>query len=130
MTQDQLEVERILSANNSFYEAFGSLNIDKMEQVWETSEDVRCIHPNSSIIRGWVGVRQSWADIFYNTTLMHFNITDEEVSVRGDSAWVSCQENISTVVNARAANFTVQATNIYVRNGDGEWKLVHHHGSG
>ena len=118
-----------MAANNRFYEAFGSLEIEKMEQVWETSDDVLCIHPSSQIITGWAGVRQSWADIFYNTTLMHFNITDAEVRVRGDSAWVSCQENISTVVNARAANFTVQATNIYVRNSNGEWKLVHHHGS-
>ena len=65
---------------------------------------------------------------FRNTTLMHFNISDAEVIVHGDSAWVSCVENITSVVDGRATNFGVQATNIFVRTSDG-WKMVHHHGS-
>ena len=123
------EVDRVLAANRSFYEAFGSLDIEKMEQVWETSGEVLCIHPSSDVIVGWPEIRQSWVNIFYNTTLMHFNITDAQVQVRGDCAWVSCHENISTVVDARAGNFIVRATNIFVR-ANGEWKLVHHHGAG
>ena len=123
------EVDRVLAANRSFYEAFGSLDIEKMEQVWETSGEVLCIHPSSDVIVGWTEIRQSWVNIFYNTTLMHFNITDAQVQVRGDCAWVSCHENISTVVDARAGNFIVRATNIFAR-ANGEWKLVHHHGAG
>ena len=123
------EVEQVLAANRSFYEAFGSLDIDQMEKVWEHSDDVLCIHPSSDIIVGWPDVRQSWVDIFYNTTLMHFNITNAQVQIRGDCAWVSCHENISTVLDGRAGNFTVRATNIFTKV-DGQWKVVHHHGAG
>ena len=123
------EVEGVRAANRSFYEAFGSLNIDEMEKVWDRSNNVLCIHPSSDIIVGRPDVRQSWVDIFYNTTLMHFNITDAQVQIRGDCAWVSCHENISTVLDGRAGNFTIRATNIFTKV-DGQWKMVHHHGGG
>ena len=48
---------------------------------------------------------------------MHFNITDTRVVIQGDSAWVSCVENISSVMDGRATNFGVQATNVFVRSG-------------
>ncbi len=123
------EIERVLAANRSFYDAFGSLDIAEMDRVWEHWDDVLCIHPSSGIIVGWPEVRQSWVNIFYNTSLMHFNITNAQVQIRGDCAWVSCHENISTVLDGRAGNFTVRATNVFVKT-DGEWKMVHHHGGG
>ena len=128
MAQQGSDIDGVLAANRRFYDAFGSLEIDNMDLVWDTSQQVLCIHPSSGVLKGWRDVRRSWEDIFDNTTLMHFNITGAEVRVQGDCAWVSCVENISTVVNARAANFTVQATNIFVRKGD-TWLMVHHHGS-
>ena len=60
---------------------------------------------------------ESWEGIFYNTSLMHFNITSAQVIIQGDCAWVSCVENITSVVDARATNFAVQATNIFIRAG-------------
>ena len=113
----------------SGYQAFGSLDIEDMDRVWEPSDRVLCIHPGWRLLRGWEDVRQSWEGIFHNSTLMHFNITDAEAIVQGDCGWVSCVENITSVVDARATNFAIQATNVFVRGAEG-WLMVHHHGSG
>ena len=104
------------------------LAIEDMDKVWENSDRVLCIHPGWRALVGWEEVRKSWEGIFYNTTLMHFNLTETQVVVHGDSAWVTCVENITSVVDGSASNFGVQATNVFVRD-DGGWVIVHHHGS-
>ena len=130
MVQDNTDEDAVITANLGFYDAFSSLDIRKMDKVWEQSDRVLCVHPGWAVLGGWEKIRKSWQDIFYNTTLMQFNITSTQVVVQGDSAWVSCVENITSVLDGRASNFTVQATNIFVRAPDGGWLVVHHHASG
>ena len=129
MALEDADVEAVRAANLRFYNAFGSLDIDEMDRIWETSERVLCIHPGWRLLTGWEKVRKSWESIFDNTTLMHFAITDAQVTVQGDCAWVSCLENITSVVDGSASNFAIQATNVFVRGNSG-WFMVHHHGSG
>ena len=129
MSQEDPVVNAVLAANLRFYEAFGSLDLAEMERVWERSDRVLCLHPGWRLLTGWGQVRDSWEGIFYNTTLMHFNITDARVVVHGDCAWVSCVENIASVVAGTAANLAVRATNIFVHDQSG-WLMVHHHASG
>ena len=129
MSQEDPDIKAVEAANLGFYDAFGGLDISEMAKVWDNSDQSLCIHPGGRLLVGWAQVGKSWEDIFYNTTLMHFNITGTKVVVNGDSAWVSCIENITTVVDGRAGNFAVQATNIFRRVG-GSWLMVHHHGSG
>ena len=129
MSGSEPDVEAVKAVNLRFYEAFGSLDIAEMQQVWETSPRAMCLHPGWRLLTGWEEIRASWEGIFRNTTLMHFNITDTQVVVQGDCAWVSCVENISSVIDGRASNFGIQATNVLVRSDDG-WRIVHHHASG
>ena len=131
MGQDDsdLEAEAVIAANLGFYEAFGSLDILQMDKVWEQSDRVLCLHPGWRVIAGWEKVRASWQGIFNNASLIHFNISDSQATVQGDTAWVSCVENITSVVDGKASNFAVQATNIFVKAGDA-WLMVHHHASG
>ena len=126
---DDPETRAVMAANLRFYDAFGSMDIQEMEKAWETSDRVLCVHPGWQPISGWEPVRESWQRIFENTTLMHFTITDARIVVHGDCAWVCCVENITSVVDGRASNFGVQATNVFVRGDDG-WRMVHHHASG
>ena len=130
MCQENTDEDAVIAANLRFYDAFASLDIRVMDKVWETSDRVLCVHPGWAVLAGWEKVRKSWQDIFYNTALMQFNITSTQVIVQGDSAWVSCVENITSVVDGRASNFTVQATNIFVRTAGGGWLKAHHHASG
>ena len=129
MSEQGSDVDAVIAANLGFYEAFGSLDIQRMDSVWEPSDRVLCVHPGWPALTGWEKIRNSWQGIFDNTALMHFNITDAQAIVHGDSAWVSCVENITSVVDGRARSFAVQATNIFVRSDDG-WRMVHHHASG
>ena len=71
---------------------------------------------------------RSWERIFDNATMMQFAITGAAVALEGGWAWVTCTENITSVADGRVTEGKVQATNIFKRR-DGEWLMVHHHGS-
>jgi ketosteroid isomerase-like protein len=122
------DVEAVRAANLAFYEAFSSLEIAGMAAVWEQSERSTCAHPGWRALSGWDAIRESWENIFDNTALMHFNITGVKVVIQGDAAWVSCVENVTTLLEGRAVDFAVQTTNVFVRSEEG-WRLVNHHGS-
>jgi len=123
------DIEGVTEANLCFYEAFSSLDIQRMEGVWETSERAMCVHPGWRPLTGWEPIRESWESIFENANLMQFNVNNVKVVVEGDCAWVTCLENITSVVEGRANQYAVWATNVFVRAEDG-WRMVHHHASG
>ena len=128
MQADTPEIEEIKTANQRFYDAFGALDIDQMERVWEPSERAMCVHPGWPALVNWELIRQSWERIFDNTTLMHFNVKYLNASVQGDCGWVTCVENISSVLQGTASNFGILATNIFVRTPLG-WRMIAHHAS-
>ena len=65
---------------------------------------------------------------FDNATLMHFNIQYVNVVVEGEWGWITCVENITSVLQGRADTFSVVATNAFVRTLEG-WRMVAHHAS-
>ena len=121
-------IEAVREANRRFYDAFGALDIQAMEAAWEPSERALCVHPGWEALVGWDQIRASWLGIFDNTTLMHFNLQYLNVAVEGDCGWVTCVENISSVLQGRASNFGILATNIFVR-APGGWRMIAHHAS-
>ena len=38
-------IDEVTKANQAFYEAFGELDIAKMDRIWAHQEYVTCIHP-------------------------------------------------------------------------------------
>ncbi|WP_455241651.1 nuclear transport factor 2 family protein, partial [Petrachloros mirabilis] len=89
-------IEQVTKANQRFYEAFQSLDIAKMDEVWAHFEYVTCIHPGWGLRSDWPNVRDSWVLIFNNTFSMKFELTEVMVQVAGDMAWVICVENITS----------------------------------
>ncbi|MGE0471442.1 MAG: nuclear transport factor 2 family protein [Nitrospira sp.] len=124
----QQRIEAVTKANRIFYEAFESLDIAKMDQVWMHQDYVTCIHPGWTIRSGWPAVRDSWVLIFNNTFSMKFDLTDVMVQVAGDMAWVICVENLTTQQSDEPQHAKVLATNLFELIGD-EWLMIHHHGS-
>ena len=122
------KIEEVTRANEAFYEAFESLDIAKMDAVWALQDYVTCVHPGWTLRTGWPQVRDSWVLIFNNTFSMEFELTDLQVQVAGDIAWVICVENISSRQGETLQETRVLATNLYERMGE-EWKMIHHHGS-
>jgi len=121
-------IEEVTQANLAFYRAFESLDIAEMDRIWSPQEYVTCIHPGWSLRVGWPAVRDSWVLIFNNTFSMTFELSEIQIQVAGDVAWVICTENITSRQGDTDRESQVLATNLYERIG-GEWKIIHHHGS-
>ena len=121
-------IEEVTRANEAFYKAFESLDVAAMDGIWAHQEYITCIHPGWSIRVGWPAVRDSWVVIFNNTFSMEFELTELQVQVAADVAWVICTENITSRVGEATQNSRVVATNLYERIGH-DWKIIHHHGS-
>ena len=121
-------IEEVTKANERFYEAFESLDIAKMDQIWAHLEYVTCVHPGWAMRSQWSEVRDSWVLIFNNTFSMHFELSDVTIQVAGDIAWVLCVEHITSQQSDEPQEAKVIATNLFERIGD-EWLMIHHHGS-
>ncbi len=84
----------VRDANAAFYAALESRDLDAMSEVWEHSDRIVVTHPGWPMLRGWARVAGSWEAIFHNTGYIQFVLTDEQVTIVGDSAWVTLDENI------------------------------------
>ena len=122
------EHEAVTEANQRFYQAFEALDIEQMRGAWDEEYEVTCVHPGWPLINGRSEVLQSWVNIFNNTMVMQFTITESSVRIEGDWAWVICTEGLRSVVDSRVNEGKIEATNIFRKRRE-RWLLVHHHGS-
>ncbi|TAJ09274.1 MAG: DUF4440 domain-containing protein [Nitrospirae bacterium] len=122
------KIEEVTRANQEFYEAFESLDVARMDRIWAQQEYVTCIHPGWTLRVGWPAVRDSWVLIFNNTFAMTFELTEIQIQVAGDMAWVICTEQITSRQGEQSQGSRVLATNLYEKAGD-RWHIIHHHGS-
>ncbi|MEQ1656753.1 MAG: nuclear transport factor 2 family protein, partial [Nitrospira sp.] len=113
-------IDEVTKANQAFYEAFGSLDIAKMDRIWAHQEYVTCIHPGWTLRSDWPEVRDSWVLIFNNTFSMQFELSEVMIQVAGDMAWVICVESITSQQSDEPQEAKVLATNLFERIGD-EW---------
>jgi uncharacterized protein (TIGR02246 family) len=122
-----VEVE---AANTALYEALEGADVDRMAAVWDDEEPdaVVCVHPGWPMLRGRSQVLRSFSAIMANTPYIQFFLTDVDVRVAGDTAVVTCTENILTEVSQEGSNGQVVATNVFRRR-PGGWRLQVHHGS-
>lgn len=120
--------EKVLAANRRFYAAMDSLDLEEMEAVWLHADWVKCVHPGWELLKGWDEVRASWQRIFENTQRMQVIVSDLEVQVDGNIAWVVDVEEVTSSFESGFSTAWVQATNLYVER-NGEWYMVHHHAS-
>jgi len=118
------------AANAALYAALESADVDRMAAVWDDVDPdaVACVHPGWPMLRGRSQVLRSFSAIMANTPYIQFFLTDVQVDVAGDTAVVTCAENILTAVTETGSSGQVVATNVFVRRPDG-WRLRVHHGS-
>jgi ketosteroid isomerase-like protein len=138
MTARTAEARAAERANQAFYDAIETSDLDALENVVLTgplAESVTVVHPGWPALRGRREVMRSYALIMANTEYIQFFLTDVEVAVDGDTALVTCTENILTGGPAEEDGSAgslvgglVVATNVFRRTHDG-WRLWVHHGS-
>jgi ketosteroid isomerase-like protein len=119
--EDEHEVLRI---NAVFYDAFEHRDLDRMSDVWRHDDSITCVHPGWPALHGWAAVSASWVGLFTGPQRLQFIVTNEQAHVSGDTAWVTCDENLLDSGTTQA----VAATNVFVRDA-GYWKLIVHHAS-
>ena len=125
------DVRAVEAVNSAMYEAFESADVDRMARVWDDvdPEAVVCVHPGWPMLRGRIHVLRSWSAVMAGTDYIQFFLTDVRISVAGDTAVVTCTENVLTEVTEQGqGGGTVVATNVLVRRPDG-WRVQVHHGS-
>ena len=123
--------EDVEAANLAMYTAFESADVDAMARVWDDVDPgaVVCVHPGWPMLRGRAHVLRSWSAVMAGTDYIQFFLTDVRITVHGDTAVVTCTENVLTEVTESAqSGSTVVATNVLVRRPDG-WRVQVHHGS-
>ncbi len=125
------DVEAVEAANTAMYEAFESADVDRMARVWDDVDPAGlvCVHPGWPMLRGRDHVLRSWSAVMAGTDYIQFFLTDVQVSIVGDTAIVTCTENVLTEVSESPSGAAaVVATNVLVRR-PGGWRVRVHHGS-
>ena len=120
--------------NTAFYTAIESGDLDAMERLWldgPASVNVCAIHPGSPPLYGRPTVLRSFAALMAGTPYIQFILTDVHVTIAGDTAVVTCMEDVLTSGQSAGAVFAANravATKVMVYVG-GAWKLWLHHAS-
>lgn len=122
------ETKAVIAANEAFYRAFETLDVQEMEKVWLRASHIKCVHPGWPLLCGWGPIMMSWQRIFANTFSMHFTPTDVRVEVLGSLAWVVLIEDLESRGDEGSSRVQILATNLFEKR-DGTWFIVHHHAS-
>jgi uncharacterized protein (TIGR02246 family) len=127
VTGDVADVE---AANAALYAAVESADAAALADLWDELEPdaVACVHPGWPMLRGRSRVLRSFAAIMSGTPYIQFFLSDVEVRVLGDTAVVTCREDILTAVSEDEDGGAAVTTNVFVRRPDG-WRLQAHHAS-
>jgi ketosteroid isomerase-like protein len=128
----------LLELNEALYSAFENADLDKMDALWADgglADSVVCVHPGWPTLRGRDEVMRSWAMIMANTSYIQFVLTEVEVALAGETAVITCVENIITAADDEPgadptafAGAKGVATNVFRRT-DAGWRLWVRHGS-
>jgi ketosteroid isomerase-like protein len=116
--------DAVAAANEAFYAAFETGDMDAMRAIWMHTDRAVCTHPGSPMLRGWTAVERSWMLLLGAPLRPTFILTDVEIDVVGDSAHVTLVENM-VVPNGSGVG---TAVNWFVRD-DARWLMVGHHGA-
>ncbi|GAA0925467.1 nuclear transport factor 2 family protein [Streptomyces thermoalcalitolerans] len=151
MSASPTDIEEVEAANTAFYEALERGDFDELSALWLSPDDlgvddghhdpagtgvVSCVHPGWPVLTGRGEVLRSFALILANTDYIQFFLTDVRISVAGDTALVTCTENILSGGPAPAGGGElgplvgqiVVATNVFRRTPVG-WRLWSRHAS-
>jgi ketosteroid isomerase-like protein len=132
------EREAVERVHQAFYDAVESGDLEGLGRLLldgPLADSVTVVHPGWPVLRGRGHVLRSYALIMANTEYMQFFLTDVEVTIAGETALVTCTENILSGGPAEPDGSAgelvgglVVATNVFRHTAAG-WRLWSHHGS-
>ncbi|WP_422363605.1 YybH family protein [Pyruvatibacter mobilis] len=115
----------LLFANEAFYRAFADKDMRAMANVWAHDDTVRCLHPGWAPLIGVEEVLGSFQAIFDGPAPPAITPAAAEVAIHGAGPDGDGAVGIVTCYERIGGDFLL-ATNIFRREKDGGWRLVHH----
>ena len=125
---DDPTTQEILAVNERFYLALSQADLAAMVALWHHGPATECVHPGWDRLQGWPAIEQSWMLIFQGQGAMPVQASNPVAHRRGDMAWVTCYENITTEHEATLQISQMLAVNIFERI-EGRWQMVIHYAS-
>lgn len=120
--------EEVLKINGRFYEALATRDLQLMDTVWIKDSRAGCVHPGWIMLQGWQAIRQTWEDVFDPNDHLDIKLSNINVEVKGDVAWVTCVQELIYLKRDPVMMNVSQSTNIFERRESG-WLMVLHHAS-
>ena len=109
--------QRVLFANEAFYQAFAMGDFLTMDSLWSTQHPLICIHPGHAPLLKREEIMESWKAILEQGGTQGITCLEPQASVYGSTALVVCYETLG-------GNHLI-ATNGFVEE-EGNWLMVHH----
>ena len=120
--------KEVLKTNQRFYDAFNKNDIELMIGVWLNDPISQCIHPGWDVLTGFKNIMTSWQKIFSAAQDLEIKLSHVDVTASENIAWVTCQENLFSIVSSGVQLSKVHSTNLF-KMMNGEWKMILHHAS-
>lgn len=112
--------------NAEFYACFEARSLDRMSELWEHSDEVRCTHPGWPTLKGWGAISGSFYNLFHSQPGLQFLLSDTEVRIEGGLAMVFTTENLL----GQALGSSVSSLNVIKFDaGTMGWHFIVHHAS-
>jgi ketosteroid isomerase-like protein len=118
----------VIEMNQSFYDAFNKNDIELMIGVWLNDSTSQCIHPGWDVLTGFKNIMTSWQKIFAAAQDLEIKLSNINVTTSENLAWVTCQENLFSIVSSGVQLSKVHSTNLFKKQ-NGAWKMILHHAS-
>ncbi len=114
----QLDTQQALFANEAFYLAFTSKDIDAMDALWARNAPLVCVHPGWRLLSRRTEIMDSWRSILGNPRQPGMDFHDATTHLHTAMVLVTCYEALP--------GGTCLATNGFVEEG-GQLRMVLHH---
>ena len=130
LAQEAGDVEGVKAASKAFYAALTVLDDGSaMEKVWAHAPYVTLVGPRSkSIVVGWDGQKKYWEESNKRFSQRNGVLLDQHVHVNGNLAWEMGQESgDNKMKDGSMSKNDYIVTNVYEKQGNGNWLIVSHH---
>jgi len=112
-------------AEAAFYNSIERADLQALDAVWSSADNIVCVHPGATRIEGRKAVMDSFAELFFDAPILNFKIVDTLYTGSDELAIHLVREEIE--LDGQVVSIMV-STNVYLFESGG-WRMMLHHAS-
>ena len=112
------------AAEDAYYDAMESGDLDALLGVWDTADDIACLLPMHHMALGRQAIADSWKAVFATASVIDLQVKHVQWIETGEVAIHLVEETPSAGPPGQPA-MPVYATNVYRLTADG-WRMILH----